>query len=264
MIFAGGLGNNAQEILVSKMEIGIWNSAVSAGLPVVLDNTNLRAKIVKEWLHRAQKAGYEVEFKDFPITREQALYRDALRASKGERYVGPEVIHMFFSKFVGPSGALPLIPTIDSVVSPIFKPYVDPKTEDSCIIVDIDGTLAHMTGRSPYDTSRYHEDAFDETIAFIVQSYSDVWHHVVLMSGRDERYREVTEKWLNRHGFDFDHLYMRPAHDTRNDAIVKDELFETHIAGKYTVDYVLDDRDRVVKMWRAKGLKCLQVADGDF
>lgn len=28
--------------------------------------------------------------------------------------------------------------------------------------------------------------------------------------------------------------------------------------------FALDDRDRVVKMWREQGLKVLQVAEGDF
>ena len=40
----------------------------------------------------------------------------------------------------------------------------------------------------------------------------------------------------------------------------------THILikDKYQVDYVLDDRNQVVEMWRSLGLTCLQVADGDF
>jgi hypothetical protein len=57
---------------------------------------------------------------------------------------------------------------------------------------------------------------------------------------------------------------MRPEGDTRNDGIVKNELFERHLAGRFIIDFVLDDRDRVVAMWRAKGLKVLQVAEGNF
>ena len=34
--------------------------------------------------------------------------------------------------------------------------------------------------------------------------------------------------------------------------------------GNYNVKFVLDDRNRVVEMWRSLGLTCLQVADGDF
>lgn len=57
---------------------------------------------------------------------------------------------------------------------------------------------------------------------------------------------------------------MRPAGDHRRDAIVKRELFDLHIRHQYRVTHVLDDRTQVVQMWRALGLTCLQVADGDF
>ena len=50
----------------------------------------------------------------------------------------------------------------------------------------------------------------------------------------------------------------------RSDDIVKFELLEQILEFGYEPILVLDDRDRVVKMWRAAGLRCLQVAPGDF
>jgi hypothetical protein len=41
-------------------------------------------------------------------------------------------------------------------------------------------------------------------------------------------------------------------------------LFEENMRGKYYIEYVLDDRNQVVDMWRSIGLICLQVAEGDF
>jgi len=32
----------------------------------------------------------------------------------------------------------------------------------------------------------------------------------------------------------------------------------------YTPSVVFDDRDRVVKMWRENGIRCFQVAEGNF
>ncbi|MGH7203736.1 MAG: AAA family ATPase, partial [Candidatus Levyibacteriota bacterium] len=53
--------------------------------------------------------------------------------------------------------------------------------------------------------------------------------------------------------------------DFRKDAVVKKELYETHISGKYEVLFVLDDRDQVVEMWRKDlGLPCFQVDYGNF
>lgn len=130
----------------------------------------------------------------------------------------------------------------------------------TAIMVDIDGTLAHMVDRSPYDYSKVKEDTLDEVIAGITRKYT----HVILMSGRPDTCREDTENWLRKHDVRFDHLYMRGADDKREDSIVKWDLYQKHVEPEYDILFVLDDRDRVVKMWREKGLKCLQVAYGDF
>ena len=73
-----------------------------------------------------------------------------------------------------------------------------------------------------------------------------------------------TIKWLNDNGIKFDDLYMRFTNDLRKDSIVKQEIYEMCIKDKYNVLFVLDDRDQVVNMWREQGLKCLQVAEGNF
>ena len=57
---------------------------------------------------------------------------------------------------------------------------------------------------------------------------------------------------------------MRRNGDSIPDAIIKMALFESYIRSKYDVEFVLDDRNQVVKMWRSLGLKCLQVQEGDF
>lgn len=133
----------------------------------------------------------------------------------------------------------------------------------TAIIVDVDGTLAHMNSRSPYDPTKYHEDTIDEVVRDILNRYrSD--HAIVVCSGRDDTYSQVTHKWLHDNDVLFDFLFMRPAGDKREDSIVKQEIYDTHIKDKYKVHFVLDDRNRVVSMWRSNGLKVLQVADGDF
>jgi len=132
----------------------------------------------------------------------------------------------------------------------------------TAIMVDIDGTLAHMNGRSPYDPSKYHEDTVDPAIRNIVNRYTDV--DVIVCSGRDDTYYDVTAKWLDDNGIEYDRLLMRKAGDNREDSIVKWELYQTEIEPNSNVLFVLDDRNRVVNMWRKNGLKCLQVAEGDF
>lgn len=261
----GGVGDQWQEEEVTHWQNQMIVRYLSQGKDVVVDNTNLRARHVKELMKLAQKWGAEVEFKDFPIIYEEAYKRDIVRSLQGERSVGKDVLKMFFDKFVGKNGSLPPIPEIAIDFGPVFRPYVEPKVGQHVIIVDIDGTLAHMNGRSPYDGSLVHTDTFDHIIGWIASDWRFTrGAQVFVLSGRDAKYRQVTEEWLRANEFEYDRLYMRPEGDTRNDAVVKDELFEKHIAGSYIVDFILDDRNRVVEMWRAKGLRVLQVADGDF
>jgi hypothetical protein len=59
-------------------------------------------------------------------------------------------------------------------------------------------------------------------------------------------------------------LHMRAHGDNRPDHVVKRELYRRRIKSRYKVTAVLDDRMKVVRMWRGLGLTVLQVADGDF
>jgi hypothetical protein len=146
--------------------------------------------------------------------------------------------------------------------------YMAPPGATNALIVDLDGTLALRGDRSPYDWSRVSEDTVNDPIRDLV--FALAWTYsldVVFVSGRSDECRPATKQWLTDViGGRYDHapLLMRTSGDNRPDAIVKREIFDRHIRGKYNVKYVIDDRARVVAMWRSLGLTVLQVADGDF
>ena len=132
------------------------------------------------------------------------------------------------------------------------------------IICDLDGTLALLNGRDPYDASTCSEDALNEPVAHIVRTYAALGVTVIIVSGRNVRHRKETEAWLAGHAIPYASLYMRRPRDFRKDAIIKAEVFEAKLRGSYDVLFVLEDRDQTVAMWRGLGLTCLQVAPGDF
>ena len=86
----------------------------------------------------------------------------------------------------------------------------------------------------------------------------------LITSGRSARHRSPTERWLALHGIAYDRPLMRAADDNRKDVVVKREMYEAHIEGRWSILFVLDDRDQVVEGWRSLGLTCFQVAEGDF
>jgi hypothetical protein len=139
------------------------------------------------------------------------------------------------------------------------------------VVVDIDGTLANCSHRLHFIESQPKNwDAFfdncdkDELIRnvqLIVVTLRQSFD-LVFVSGRAERARAKTVAWLEKYGLSGP-LFMRRDGDHRPDDIVKSEIYERHLKD-LTIVAVLDDRDRVVDMWRSKGLTCLQVAKGEF
>ena len=85
---------------------------------------------------------------------------------------------------------------------------------------------------------------------------------IVLCSGRSEEHRPETISWLKRERVKYHELRLRKNGDGRSDVIVKREM----LAGidKPKVLFVVEDRNRVVEMWRKEGLVCLQCAPGEF
>jgi len=148
-----------------------------------------------------------------------------------------------------------------------LEPYVPSKNIylPEAFLFDIDGTLALRGDRGPFDYDRVEEDAVNEAVRVVLYALSGAGYRPVLMSGRPERARALTERWLrDRVGVPYDGLLMRADGDNRPDWVVKHELFVERVSPNYVVHGVFDDRNQVVGMWRAIGLPCFQVAEGDF
>ena len=148
----------------------------------------------------------------------------------------------------------------------LFKAEAHSMPSQSAILVDMDGTLCHREGftdRDPYDWKRAGEDGLDLVVADIVRRFS-ADHTIIIFTARPTSSTSICKQWLKDHKVDFDHIFTRKDDDLREDSIVKWEMFQENVQPFWSTKFVLDDRQRVVDMWRAKGLKCLQVASGDF
>lgn len=133
-------------------------------------------------------------------------------------------------------------------------------------LFDVDGTLALIGARSPYDMRNVAADSPNPAVVMTAQALSahPAVDAIVVVSGRDETARRATESWLAFNDIPFDRLFLRRLGDTRPDHIVKAELLDQEIATRFDIIGVLDDRRSVVKMWRERGIVCFQVADGNF
>lgn len=143
-------------------------------------------------------------------------------------------------------------------------------------LFDIDGTLADLRHRlhfiqdKPANWDAFFEACSDdcpiEDVVSLCRVLSQTGARIILVSGRSDAVRDKTIRWLKDFDVLFDSLYMRKAGDHRQDNIVKSELLDQVLAdcGWEEIAGVFEDRDQVVEMYRQRGLRVYQVADGDF
>ena len=165
----------------------------------------------------------------------------------------------------------------------------------------MDGTLAIIekrrklagspTGKTPtpskmnwdvfFDADNIKLDEPNIPVIKMAQTFHKDGFKIVIFSGRNDRSFHTTKQWLNDHDVPFDLLVMRPdkfkdkswpiangnpaTPDMRfmPDEILKKKMLDTFVDIN-DVFLVVDDRDKVVKMWRDLGLNTFQVAPGDF
>ncbi len=154
------------------------------------------------------------------------------------------------------------------------------------VIFDLDGTLADDTQRAHYLTDgpkKNWEAYFDACegdtphthIIQLLKALSEHGDKVEIWTGRSARVRDKTIAWLNERGIEVEPpffqtpyevvaLRMRPEGDFRPDTILKHEWLEQARERGEAPDLAFDDRDRVVAMWRERGIPCCQVAPGEF
>lgn len=237
--------SKANEKAVTERQVNLAILAEREGKDIIISDTNLNKKTREFWIEWAEAHVYEVVIKEFEITPTLALRYNRLRA----RPVPEHVIHDMFDKWM---------------TYKQYQRYVPDTLNPHCVIFDIDGTLAHMKGRNPYQWTEVRKDEVDHIVAELADLYKVAGYDIVVLSGRDEVCREETIEWLNSYDIPFDALHMRPQGDRRPDYEVKHELLLTKVAPDYNVQLCVDDRDQVVRLWRWHGIKCFQVQEGRF
>ena len=145
------------------------------------------------------------------------------------------------------------------------------------IIFAIDGTISDAGHRIQHaqmkDWDKFQSLATNDPvivkIADLMRRLS--WSHsIILLTGRNERYRHVTLQWLKDAELDssFEELIMRPDGEFSQDGEMKLKALETRFGSKEevlnNVWFAIDDRDSVVEAMRNYGLTVLQPVYGAY
>ncbi len=242
-----GVHSKGREDMVIRVRDFIISHAALRGHDVIVDDTNYNP--IHENIIRGLSERLEADFEVLEIGNdtEEWVQECIKRDLKRPNSVGEKVIRGMYNQYI--KKQVPQVQLQHTEGLP------------SAIICDLDGTLCLFGDKNPYDRD-FENDELNPVVDSILKSF--VHENVIFVSGRSDKHRAVTQSWLERHKFGGLPLFMRKDGDVRKDVIIKQEIFDAEIRGKYNVKFVLDDREVVVNYWRSLGLTCLQVASGKF
>jgi predicted kinase len=246
---------------IEKMITDLVNNtilnALSNKLNVIVDNTNLKISVINSivaLVHDYANVSYRV----FDVPYKTLLERDAVR----DRSVGEPALKRLWGDWVKLKDSFDFQPvprnTKVTHVVPNFKSELP-----DCVIFDLDGTLALSYGRrNMFDWDKVDRDSLNEIVAEQVKFHKSKGRTIIILSGRDEVSKALTEEWLKFYDVEYDFIYMRPANNFEKDTVIKRRIYENEIKGKYNVLAWYDDRKQVVSLVNDLGLYCFDVGQG--
>lgn len=276
----GSVWSAEYEKMITDTRNYLIKDALKRGKNIIIDNVNANRRHFEDTCEIAKSVNVSVMVMEKPFYEELdvLLERDSKRT--GSARVGEEVVKKWHKelggkqfKFYKPRMEIfqERMGNNQMVEAPLWIPNVP-----EAVICDLDGTLALIHNRSPYDAKDCDvKDLPNRPVIETILAHYAKGRKIIFCSGREDKYRPETIRFIEKHcqimgalgggPFVIDYqLHMRKTDDFRKDAIIKEEIYQNHIEGKFNVLCVLDDRNQVVEFWRSKGLPCFQVAPGDF
>ena len=249
----------SRESLVSNIKEDLVKNAMNRGYDIVVDNMNLNPKEILFWKRIVDENNkdvdsykYEIEYKDFFISLEECIRRDAMRSNP----IGEKVIRETWKRYKH------FIQTteVEKYVNNLRKYTGKPK----CIVIDMDSTMCFNTTKRPWFGDGAAEGMINDVpntgMCDMIRKLQEDFV-IVVATGRDTTQEAVTKEWLAKQGINADEFYFRTNKDYRKGVVVKKEQIEA-ILEKYDIVAIFDDCEPIVNMYREMGLTVLQPNKG--
>jgi len=246
-----------QEDYISDIEEFEIRAAIKHGLSPIIDATNLNPKTMNKWEQLSVELGVDLEKIFLPyIPFAEALARDIKRGQKGGRAVGEKTLRSFYKRYYW-----------DQYEKEMYgDKHPSDKPNDGlppAVIFDLDFTIMYRQNRGPFEYSKADTDILDPKAEWIINRWISDGITPIFLTGRDNSEESINaiRKALNIQKIKkLDDVYYpyiilgRNPGDRRTSMIVKEELYETEVKGKYNVLMAFDDDQEVVDMYKSKGI----------
>lgn len=140
------------------------------------------------------------------------------------------------------------------------------------IIVDLDGTLCNDGHRKSLldgnDWDGYHSQCFNdevfEDVLMLIRAFSYDGYTILIMTGRNERWRKMTENWLFVKSISqfIDRIYMRPDEDYTPAPELKLKMITSPEFAGLSIEEIalaVEDTEKVIVAFRNAGIVTYQV-----
>lgn len=246
----------AKEKDISKIQDDTVRNYMQGRINFIIDNTHVRERAYNRYVQEATNAGYEVEIVEFKTPLYECIENNRNRI----RQVPLSVI-------------LKMAHDIGWYEDELRFYFCGNKDKQRAIIVDLDGTLCNISHRRHHVLTKpknwkaffagISEDTVEYAVEHIIRTYYYAGKRILLVSGRPENYRDVTEDWLRKHNIPYTWLLMRPFNSKEDDVEVKRYILNTYIKPYFDVLFAIDDRKRVCRMWYEEKIPLFMVGDPD-
>ena len=211
---------------------------------VVWDNMNLSSTAKNRCQAAADETGSQLLWHPMETSLDECIKRDADRPL--DEIIGRAIIEntALYNDYI-PWGEYP-------------KPFV---------VFDLDGTLCNCEWRreicltkKPPDWKHFFSSCGLDKPNWPILKWAQTLqndYHIIISTGRPERYFNSTDAWLQQYGVKYTRIFMRRNSDNRHDYETKNDMCQ-HLP-KDQILFVVDDRPQVVDMWRENGLKVYPV-----
>lgn len=264
------------EELITSVEEAIIIRALQNNKSVIIDATNVELKYIRRiFIKYSPYFGvnniYSKVFGEYDNPDNKHIYWSRTN-ERGSNPISMKDISSFFDRTAN------LLKDFDYKIEEIKKEIgegyllgkmnIINKEKDlfnSCVIFDIDGTLAIHNNRGPFEYEKCINDIPCEEVKTLLWDIEESVpsRDIIICSGRPETFRKQTEAWLNKNDLVPAKLYMRKENDFRPDYIVKSEMWR-EILKNYYIEYMVDDRPQVINYARNCGFFVFQVQDKIF
>lgn len=275
--------NGKREADVIDIEKLIAKAILVEGHNVIIDDTNLGQKHEDMWKSAVadynetfpleKPVGFQILRVDTPI--EECIKRDAAR----ERSVGRSVIMGMALQYGYHKPTSAVLCDLDGTLCDIEhrRPFVNQKCTncggnkldgqkcgDGTMLVP--GGELEMHGKKDWKSffDGIPQDSVRTNVLQMLENLQDMGCEIYFVSARQDMLRKVTEDWLEKWvpHIKYKALLMRGSMDRREDSLVKADLLHKYFPDKSVIKLVIDDRPRVVRMWKEEGLEVMDVGDG--